>query len=98
MSVSGQSVSSRLELREHTFTCDKYILNTFHPSTAILIMEIIVIFSILPAVLCTDFKSVPTTVKTYENDTVLLPCYLDSTGKPQKHVLHQPNNTVHANI
>lgn len=43
-------------------------------------MKIIVIFSILPAVLCTDFKSVPTTVKTYENDTVLLPCYLDSTG------------------
>ncbi|GLV43887.1 wrapper [Carabus blaptoides fortunei] len=43
-------------------------------------MDIIVIFSILPAVLCTDFKSVPTTVKTYENDTVLLPCYLDSTG------------------
>lgn len=27
-----------------------------------------------------EFKSVPTTVKTHENDTVLLPCYLDGTG------------------
>lgn len=27
------------------------------------------------------FKSIPTTVKTRENDTVLLPCYVDQKGK-----------------
>lgn len=27
------------------------------------------------------FKSIPVTVKTYENDTVLLPCYIDESGK-----------------
>lgn len=27
------------------------------------------------------FKSVPVTVKTYENDTVLLPCYIEGNGK-----------------
>ncbi|XP_077283692.1 igLON family member 5-like [Arctopsyche grandis] len=27
-----------------------------------------------------DFKSIPTTVKSFENDTVLLPCHLDNAG------------------
>lgn len=27
------------------------------------------------------FKSYPTTVKTFENDTVLLPCYVEDLGK-----------------
>lgn len=27
------------------------------------------------------FKSVPTTVKTFENETVVLPCYLENAGK-----------------
>lgn len=27
-----------------------------------------------------DFKSIPTTVKSLENDTVLLPCYLENAG------------------
>ncbi|XP_024939670.1 neural cell adhesion molecule 1 isoform X1 [Cephus cinctus] len=30
------------------------------------------------------FKSVPTTVKTFENDTVLLPCYVDNFGVPTR--------------
>lgn len=41
-----------------------------------------IVFSLAQLVLVFggDFKSVPTTVKTHENDTVLLPCYLDGTG------------------
>lgn len=48
------------------------------------VMMTILLFAVFGFLLtfswCTDFKSVPTTVKTYENDTVLLPCYLDSAG------------------
>ncbi|KAK9696203.1 hypothetical protein QE152_g32061 [Popillia japonica] len=39
-------------------------------------------FSVLATVTCSvssNFSSVPTTVKTYENTTVLLPCYLEAT-------------------
>ncbi|XP_015513648.2 neural cell adhesion molecule 1 [Neodiprion lecontei] len=30
------------------------------------------------------FKSVPTTVKTFENDTVLLPCHVENSGTPAR--------------
>ncbi|CAG9790003.1 unnamed protein product [Diatraea saccharalis] len=32
------------------------------------------------------FKSVPVTVKTYENETVLLPCYVDNTGMREQDI------------
>ncbi|XP_048514150.1 limbic system-associated membrane protein-like isoform X1 [Athalia rosae] len=47
-----------------------------------------IIFSLVAAVIQATahkgFKSVPTTVKTFENDTVLLPCYVDNTGTPAR--------------
>lgn len=42
---------------------------------------ILMLFLTLSSVLCdinNNFNSVPTTVKTFENDTVLLPCYHNS--------------------
>lgn len=36
----------------------------------------------LNSVFCENkFKSIPVTVKSFENDTVLLPCYLHDTGE-----------------
>lgn len=34
------------------------------------------------------FKSIPVTVKTYENDTVLLPCYMDEMGKFKNNIIY----------
>ncbi|XP_047541064.1 igLON family member 5-like [Vanessa atalanta] len=45
-----------------------------------LIYKVIVLMFLSEVILCEKvFKSVPVTVKTYENDTVLLPCYVDVT-------------------
>lgn len=46
-----------------------------------LIRELLVILLIKNLAKCEKpFKSVPVIVKTYENDTVLLPCYLEGAG------------------
>ncbi|CAH0403733.1 unnamed protein product [Chilo suppressalis] len=45
-------------------------------------INVLVLFSIHKTNSENSFKSVPVTVKTYENETVLLPCYVDDTEGP----------------
>ena len=45
-----------------------------------LLWKLLILFFV-KTVLCEKvFKSVPVTVKTYENDSVLLPCYVNESG------------------
>lgn len=48
-----------------------------------LVFKAVILFMLSQTIVICEkpFKSVPVTVKTYENDTVLLPCYIDETGE-----------------
>ncbi|CAB3254622.1 unnamed protein product [Arctia plantaginis] len=78
----------------------------------VLMAVILCVFSQTTVTCEKPFKSVPVTVKTYENDTVLLPCYIDETdsslrvrwykddqllGDSQLHEALPPRINMHAN-
>lgn len=51
-------------------------------------VKVFILFLLVKMLSCEKvFKSVPVTVKAYENDTVLLPCYTVDTGLYNSHSL-----------
>lgn len=52
--------------------------------TVTYLLKIMILINVKYVLCQSEFKSAPTTVKAPENDTVLLPCYLDTITNGKK--------------